>query len=94
MFQGCRRRGYAEVRACVHAMWRLTSQEWGLQEPPVLFRQRPRLSIGVADLVVAVDPDLASIQPREHEFQNWRLTLRGSSNIRSCSSVLECSLLV
>ena len=61
----------------------LTCQERGLQEPPVLFRQRARLSVSVADLIIAVYPDLASIQLRQHKLQYWRLTLYDSSTFEN-----------
>jgi len=43
--------------------------------PPVFFRQHSRLCIGVTDLVVAVDPDLACIQLRQQKLQYWCLSL-------------------
>ena len=52
--------------------------------PPVFFRQHSRLCIGVTDLVVAVDPDLACIQLRQQKLQYWCLSLcKGQSQMSS-----------
>ena len=36
----------------------------------------------MADLIVAVDPNLAGIQLRQDKLQHWRLTLYNSSTFK------------
>ena len=56
-----------------------TSHEGGFQQPPVLLRERARLSASVADLVIAVHPDFAGINIRQRQLQHWHAPLQPQS---------------